>query len=98
MAWNKNKQLVICSSDGYCSVASFDGGDTEANMIGKKMENIDLPEKFRFLYAHLDLVDLGRLEQETVKPNYLNMNEVKITYKNKNSIVPKPEEQQVVEQ
>jgi chromatin assembly factor 1 subunit B len=33
MAWDGNRKLVICSSDGFCSVATFEG-EGENNMIG----------------------------------------------------------------
>jgi hypothetical protein len=33
MAWDGNRKLVITSSDGYCSVVTFDG-EGEANVIG----------------------------------------------------------------
>jgi len=52
-AWNGNKRLVVCSKDGFCSVINFDG-EGDSNLIGERLPNAELPEKFRADFEALD--------------------------------------------
>jgi hypothetical protein len=65
LVWVGNQKLIASSSDGYCSIISFDEG--EENVIGVRLPNDQLPEKLRQHYEKLDQVNYRRLEQETVR-------------------------------
>ena len=56
MAWDTNKKLVICSTDGYCSIVNFESGtkEGESNIIGERLSNDEVPEKLRAHYEVLD--------------------------------------------
>lgn len=38
MTWHGNKKLVACSSDGYCSIMTFNETSDESNLIGKPLD------------------------------------------------------------
>jgi hypothetical protein len=53
MAWEGNRKLVICSSDGYISIVTFEGTG-EDNLIGEKLKIEEIPEKLRSYYENLE--------------------------------------------
>lgn len=63
MAWDGNRKLVISSSDGYCSVVSFEDKEN-GNIIGERLPNEQVPEHLKSYYEMLDKVDFKKFEQE----------------------------------
>ena len=57
MTWDGNKKLLICSSDGYCTVVSFEEGPN--NVIGKKLPYDEIPEKIKKNFEVLDSINLN---------------------------------------
>lgn len=53
LSWNDNKQLAVCSTDGYISFINFEG-EGENNLIGERLPHNQLPEKLRFIYESLE--------------------------------------------
>ena len=47
MTWETNRKLIIASSDGFCSIVTFDNSDNSENIIGDRLPNSELPEKLR---------------------------------------------------
>ena len=46
MAWEGNRKLIVCSSDGYCSIITF---DNDGEIIGERLPNNEIPEKLEKL-------------------------------------------------
>ena len=44
MAWTGNHKLVVGSSDGYCTIITF---DNDGEVIGQRLANAELPEKLK---------------------------------------------------
>jgi hypothetical protein len=53
MVWDGNKKLIVGSSDGFCSIISFDG-EGEANLIGVKLSMEEIPVNLRGHYENLE--------------------------------------------
>ena len=75
MAWvipdsqPKSQKLVVSSSDGFCSIVSFDN-DFRGNRllaIGERLPLMEVPEKLRAGYEALDQVNFKKYEAEVLE-------------------------------